>query len=122
MKKVLTLVGVLALVAACDSTKFDYDSVFPECSRIETTKQHIVYQCSTELDWVPSTQTMEANGKFKSAGNLNLAELYADPDYKYIEIALHEPSCQNDFSLRIMVAEPNADTDWAHVTCLRTHQ
>ena len=119
MNKILPLlsVGTLALVA-CGQSYEKYDSMFSGCERIETSDVHLVYKCPSNQPWVAEAKTVEPTGQFMTGGDLNLAELYADTENVYVEVALNEKGiCPKDFTVRIMVAEPVEDKMWALVGC-----
>ena len=119
MNKILPLlsVGTLALVA-CGQSYEKYDSMFSGCERIETSEVHLVYKCPADQPWVADVKAVEPNGMFKTGGELNLADLYADTANVYVEVSLNDKGlCKEDFTLRTMVAEPVADANWAVIGC-----
>lgn len=117
MKKLSFIFPVMTLMA-CGSDYKEYDSVFVGFERIETTEKHLVYKCPADQEWVVAVKTLEPNGMFKTGGDLNLSELYADKDYVYVEVAFNDLGvCKEDFTIRTMIAEPNSDTYWAFIGC-----
>ena len=118
MKKVLSLlsVGALALAACGDGYK-KYDDTLEGCKRIETTKEHLVYKCPVDQPWVEGAKGLVPNGTFAYAGEFNLAELYADTANVYIEVAFADKFCKHLVPVRLMIAEPTADANWAFIGC-----
>lgn len=122
MKKIFTILGALALITVCNAANAidytEYDDILGGCERIETTNEHLVYKCPANQEWIANIKTQEPTGTFMTDGDLNMAELYADTEHAYVEIALNTPGlCADDFTIRTMIREPNADTEWAVVGC-----
>ena len=117
MKKLSFILPVMVLMASGSGYK-EYDSVFVGCERIETTEKHLVYKCPADQEWAVAVKALEPNGMFKTGGDLNLSELYADKDYVYAEVVFNDPGmCKEDFTIRTMIAEPNSDKYWAFIGC-----
>lgn len=116
MKKLVLTLPVLAL-AACGQNYDKYDSIFDGCERIETTDVHLVYKCPATQEWAMNIKNTEPNGMFITGGDLQLAELYADTDHVYAEVAFNDNSCREGFTIRTMVAEPREDANWAVIGC-----
>lgn len=117
MKKLLLILPVIALAACGDGNK-KYDAIFTGCERIDTTKEHLVYKCPVDQIWVGRVKAMTPNVEFRTNGNLNLEELYADKEHAYLEVSLNEKNvCSEDYTIRVMTAEPKAGTKWAVMGC-----
>lgn len=114
MKKLFFILPIIMLTA-CAQDYSKYDSIFEGCERIETTELHLVYKCPVD----EVTKTFPPNGQFMSGGNLNLAELYADTEHSYVEVALNDTCCceGKDFTIRTMIAKPAEDENWANIGC-----
>ena len=118
MKKLFLVLPVVAL-AACKPDYSKYDSIFGGCERIETTEFHLIYKFPANLEWVQQVKQLEPNGKFIAGGHYNLAEMYADTEHVYTEVALNDKNfCKEDFTIRTMIAEPIEGGDnWAFIGC-----
>ena len=122
MKKLFLILPIVAL-AACGDDYSKYDSIFGGCERIETTEFHLVYKCPSDQEWAQQVKQMEPNGKFMAGGHYNLAEMYADTEHVYTEVALDDKNfCKEDFTIRTMIAEPidgdeGKDINWAYIGC-----
>ena len=119
MKKLfLTLAAVVAVTACGKSNAAEYEEIFVGCEQIEATGEHVVYKCPADIEWIVNVKTQEPNGKFFTGGALNLADLYADTEHAYVEVSLNDPNvCEEDFTIRTMVAEPKDDANWAFIGC-----
>ena len=123
MKKICIICGALAMLVACDNANAasdyaEYDAIFAGCERIEASDVHLVYKCPADMEWIANIKHQEPTGMFMTGGDLNLAELYADTEHAYAEVALNNPGlCQEDFTIRTMLREPNTETNWAFVGC-----
>jgi len=113
MKKLFLILPLIALVGCNNS----YESMFANCEKIETTKEHLVYKCPASQEWVQKVKQLKPTGKFKTGGKLNLDELYADKAHVYAEVVFDDKNfCKENFTIRTMVANPNEDK-WAFIGC-----
>ena len=118
MKKLFLILPVVLCAVACTQDYGEYDSMLPGCERIETSTKHLVYRCHTDQEWIQSVKQTVANGAFKFGDKMDLAGMFADPDYTYVEIAFDDKGfCAQDFTIRTMVSDPYGETPWAVVGC-----
>ncbi|MBR1380581.1 MAG: hypothetical protein IJ560_03250 [Alphaproteobacteria bacterium] len=119
MKNALLVLPVLALAACSDNKYSEYDSIFYWCQRIETSDEHLVYECPGDDEWAKNIKQVQPTGKFKEPGNLDLLKLYAETGNVFVEIAFNDAGvCKEDFTIRTMVAEPKKTTNWAVIGCI----
>ena len=118
MKKLFLILPVTALMA-CGQNYSEYDSIFTDCERIETTEFHLVYKCPANQQWAQDIKNLQPNGKFKAGGYLNLDEMYADKEHIYAEVSFNDPNwCKEDFTIRTMIAKPvEGGANWAFIGC-----
>lgn len=119
MKKTLLILPLVSVaLVACGQDEEKTTSIFDGCEQIEVTNEHLVYKCPSSQEWIATVKAAEPNGQFKTAGNLNLAELFADTENTYVEVALNDAGqCAENYTVRTMIAEPKEDAMWAVVGC-----
>lgn len=119
MKKSLFILPLVSVaLVACGKEEEKQPDMFATCEQIEVTDEHLVYKCPSTLEWIAAVKAVEPNGVFKTGGNLNLAELFADTENTYVEVALNDAGkCAEDFTVRTMIAEPKEDAMWAVIGC-----
>ena len=116
MKKLLLILPIVTL-AACADKYSKYDSILPWCQRVETSNEHLIYECPGDNEWARNMKQVQPTGKFKVPSNLNLPKLYAETGNLFVEIAFNDAgTCKEDFTLRTMVAAPGED-NWAVIGC-----
>lgn len=122
MKKIFVLGSVLALAACGNNIDVaQHDADFAGCERIETTKEHLVYKCPADQEWIATVKTQEPNVKFFRAAALTVDDMSADTEHTYVEVVLGDAAqgCKEDFHYRTMVKPYNAETQefYAVLSC-----
>ena len=120
MKKLLLFLSMITLVACADENKYqEYDKILSWCQRIETSDEHLIYECPGDNDWAKQMKQLKPIGAFKYESNLNLSKLYNETGNVFVEIAFNDTGwCKEDFTIRTMIAKPVEGGDnWAFIGC-----
>jgi len=115
MKKILFFASLMVFVVCCANavTVEEHDADFVGCQRVDTTEEHLVYKCPSDMEWIVNLKNsgVEPSGLFYEGGNLNWEEINADIENTYIEVVLIDSNgCKEDFHYRTMIKPFNIET------------
>lgn len=126
MKKTLILTSFIGLIVfgANATTIEEHDADFTGCERVDTTEEHLVYKCPSDVEWVQNIKNsgVEPNAMFQTGGELNFDVVNSDTEHTYVEVVRGKYGkgyCEEDFHYRTMVKPINFETDeyYAVVGC-----